>query len=509
MKSERWSTTNEIERVLTSTDKGELGGAILFRKGKTNFAFCGEGHMTIIGGSGTGKSRRVTFGQLRTLIMKGESFVVVDPKGELYKNTACYAKNTHNIKVFNCRQPGYSQRWNPLQYAWELWHKGERSAAQEKVREFVKDFTGSYKTVDHYWKESLVNLTTGMAYLLIQLPNKQHCNIGTIYNLLSEDRDSLRGVDSGAGIVWDGSLQATVDALKEDDPAKKLLAGYLSAALATRSSVLTTVTNKLADFCISEDISNLTSGDDFDIANLDVDNKPLAVYVIIPDGNKVYSEIAAMLVSQLTTHFKNLADKKYGGTLPNRLNIIMEELGNVGRSISELPELMSASRSRNMRMTLVVQSLSQLDSLYGPNDAETIRGNTNVWIMFRNSNWDTLQTFSRQCGTRKLKSGDIFDVQPLINPTQLGAMEIGQALILINGRTKYITQFPDYTEMFDCSNLEEVPLEKTKVEESKETLRLSDIPNLIVRELIVIKRQESPLKSKFKNCRSDGGNSDD
>ena len=509
MKSERWSTANEIERVLTSTDKGELGGAILLRKGKTNFAFCDEGHMTIIGGSGTGKSRRVTFGQLRTLIMKGESFVVVDPKGELYKNTAYYAKDTHNIKVFNCRQPGYSQRWNPLQYAWELWHRGEHSAAHEKVREFVKDFMSDYKTVDQYWIESLTNLVTGMAYLLIQLPNKHYCNIGTIYDLLSEDRESLRGIDISAGIVLEGSLQTTVDTLQEDDPAKKLLAGYLSAALVTRSSVLTTVTNKLADFCISEEISNLTSGDDFDIANLDVDKKPLAVYIIIPDGNRVYSEIAAMLVSQLTTHFKNLADKKYGGTLPNRLNIIMEELGNVGRSISELPELMSASRSRNMRMTLVVQSLSQLDSLYGPNDAETIRGNTNVWMMFRNSNWDTLQTFSRQCGDRKLKSGDIVEVQPLINPTQLGAMEVGQALVLINGRTKYITQFPDYTEMFDCSNLEEVPLEKTKVEKKHGTLKLSDIPNIILSELAVNKRQQSPLKSMFKDRQSNWRTNDD
>jgi type IV secretion system protein VirD4 len=495
MKGERWSTEEEIEQVLVSLEKGEQGGVVLLRKNQTNFVFCDEGHTTIVGGSGTGKSRRVTFGQLRALILKHESFIVIDPKGELYKNTACYAKDSHNIKVFNCRQPGYSQRWNPLRYAWELWHRNEHSAAQEKVREFVKDFTGDYTTNDNYWKESLDNLTTGMAYLLIQFPDKNHCNIGTIYSLLSEDRDSLRGtVSNEAGIVWGGALRKTVDALKDDDPAKQLLAGYLSAALATRSSVLTTVTNKLADFCISEEICNLTSGDDFDLINLNVDDKPLAVYVITPDGNKIYSEIAAMLVSQLTTHFKNLADNKYDGVLPNRLNIILEELGNVGRSISALPELMSASRSRNIRMTFVVQSLSQLDSLYGRHNAETIRGNTNVWLMFRNSNWETLQTFSRQCGDRRIKAGDIVGVQPLINPTQLGAMEIGQALVMINGRTKYITKFPDYTEMFDCTDLVEVPLEKTLVDKSSKPRKLADLSNLITGATFASKRQKSPYK---------------
>jgi type IV secretion system protein VirD4 len=499
MKGERFSTVTEIQNTLTSLETAKSGGVILFTNEDKKFFFDDEGHTTIIGSSGCGKSRRVTFGQLRALTEKGESFIVIDPKGEMYKNTACYATASHNIKVFNCRTPGFSDRWNPLAYAWELWHSGKHSKAQEKVREFVKDFTAGYHTVDHYWKESLENLTTGIIYLLIQLPDKRYCNIHTIYNLLSEDRDSLRNAnpDANAGVVWGGALQETVDLLGANDPARKLLAGYLSAAMATRSSVLTTVTNKLADFCISEEIAGLTSGDDFDIAHLDVDDKPLAVYIIIPDGNRIFSDIAAMLVSQISTHFKNLADVKYNGVLPNRLNIILEELGNVGRSISGLPELMSACRSRNIRITLVVQSLYQLDSLYGECDAETIRGNTNVWIMFRNSNWKTLQNFSFQCGDRKIKAGDIVEMQPLITPAQLGAMEIGQALIMINGRTKYITTFPDYTETFDCSALKEVPLEKTKIDSATKTLKLADIHNLLIAKNIETKRGESPYKKQF------------
>ena len=478
--SKRWSNTEEKLSALTSLEAGELGGAILFRKGKSNYVFSDEGHMTIIGGSGTGKSRRLTFGQVRALIMKQESFIAIDPKGELAKNTMCYCKDTYNIKIFNCNKPGNSHRWNPLQQTWELWHRGEYSAAQEKAREFVKDFCGNYKTNDHFWKESLINLITGMVYVLIKLPDKNQCNIGTIYRLLNEDRESIKNNDSQAGIVSGGKLQDLVDSLKDDDPAKKMLAGYLSGAMATRSSVLTTVTNKLTDWCATEEISNLTSGDDFDVVNLDVNNKPLAVYVIIPDGKKVYSEIAAMLVSQLTTHFKELADRKYNGTLPNRLNVILEELGNIGDSISELPELMSAARSRNIRITNVIQSSSQLDALYGPNNAETIRSNTNVWVMFRNSNLNTLYEFSRRCGDREIRVGDMVKTQPLIESTQLGEMVIGQCLIIINNGIKYIEQLPDYDNMFDCSDRFEVPIPKTIVDKKAENLKLSDIKNHII-----------------------------
>lgn len=502
--SKRWSTEEEKLSVLTSLEKGEHGGAILYKNGNHRFVFSDEGHMTIIGGSGTGKSRRLTFGQVRALIMKCESFIVIDPKGELAKNTLCYCKDTHNVKVFNCNKPGFSQRWNPLQYSWELWHKGEHSEAQEKAREFVKDFCGSYRTTDHYWRESLINLTTGMVYVLMQMPDKNQCNIGTIYNLLSEDRDSLKENDAQAGIVRGGKLQEMVDSLRDDDPAKKMLAGYLSAAMATRSSVLTTVTNKLADWCASEEITNLTSGDDIDVSFLDVDKKPLAVYVIIPDGKKAYVEIAAMLVSQLTTHFKELADRKYNGTLPNRLNIILEELGQIGESIGELPSLMSAARSRNIRITSVLQSTSQLDSLYGPNDAETIRSNTNVWVLFRNSNMNTLHEFSRRCGEREIRAGDMVRTQALIEPTQLGEMIVGQCLIIINNRIKYVEQFADYTEMFDCSNWSDVPLARTIVERKTEPLKIADVKNHIISS-----KKSKTAKSFYKSKLFFGGDFDE
>ena len=478
--AKRWSTSEEIFEVLTPHADRGLGGPILHRDGDTPYMYVDEGHMTVIGGSGTGKSRRLIFPQVRTLIQNKESFFALDPKGELLKQCHIHAKRTHNVKVFNCLNPGSSDKWNPLQYAWDLWNKGEQSDAQKKVREFVKDFCGGYRSNDDFWRESLINLTTGMSLVLIQMPDKNLCNIGNIYNLLNEDRESILENDSQAGVVKGGKLQELVESLRDDDPAKKLLAGYLSAAMTTRSSVLTTVTNKLADWCASEEISNLTSGDDFDIANLDVDERPLAVFVVIPDGAKVYSEIAAMLISQLTRHFKELADKKYFARLPNRLNVILEELGSCGEFISELPSLMSAARSRNIRFTNVIQSTSQLDSLYGVNDAETIRSNTNVWVMFRNSNLNTLYEFSRRCGEREIKVGEMVRQQPLIEATQLGEMSLGQCLILINNGVKFVEQFPDYSELYECRDHEEDSLPKTKVFKKSKPLSLSDVKNHIM-----------------------------
>lgn len=42
--------------------------------------------------------------------------------------------------------------------------------------------------------------------------------------------------------------------------------------------------------------------------------------------------------------------------------------------------------------------------------------------------------------------------EPLITPSQLGAMTTGQALVTVSGSLRFITWLPDYEEMFDCSN---------------------------------------------------------
>ena len=112
---------------------------------------------------------------------------------------------------------------------------------------------------------------------------------------------------------------------------------------------------------------------------------------------------------------------------------------------------MSASRSRNIRIQCVLQSLSQLTDIYGPSKATTILDNANVTLAFRTNHWDTLTELSHKCGERCVTDGAHISREPLITQSQLGAMETGQALVMISGRTKFITWLPDYRDMFDFS----------------------------------------------------------
>ena len=91
--------------------------------------------------------------------------------------------------------------------------------------------------------------------------------------------------------------------------------------------------------------------DDLDILALDVE-KPFAIIIITPEETDVYSQLAGILISQVSQHLIRIAQER-GGRLPIRVNFILEELGSVGKSIQSLPFLLVASRSRNIRMMLI------------------------------------------------------------------------------------------------------------------------------------------------------------
>ena len=238
-------------------------------------------------------------------------------------------------------------------------------------------------------------------------------------------------------------------------------------------------------------------------------DKPVAIYIIIPDESPVYDDLAGVLVSQLLTHFISIAQNKYDGVLPCRLNILLEELGNIGKAISNLPHLMSAGRSRNIRIYMILQSLSQLKDIYGESKTETILGNVSTTVAFSCNNYDTLERFSNICGSRYIKVDKVNQKEPLITASQLGAMEIGQALIILNGRLRYITKLPDYEEVYKNVKLMKPINEKTHDDISVRYFDLQKLVKEMKRKEMDTKDARDSLRAPFNPFRDRNGDMED
>ena len=101
-----------------------------------------------------------------------------------------------------------------------------------------------------------------------------------------------------------------------------------------------------------------------------------------------------------------------------------------------------------------MQSISQLNDTYGESAATTIMSNASIKIAFRVEHWNTLEELSKMCGEkrRKLSNGNRI-TEDLIAPADIAKMNVGQILVMIYGKYKYITTIPDFEIIYD-NNIE-------------------------------------------------------
>ena len=446
MRNDRWSTDSEIKSTLRCFTKDKrAAGAVLYRHNGSLYVYDKEGHMVTIGVSGSGKSRRCIMAMIRAFIESGESFLVIDPKGEIYYETAGAMDDRYVTHVLDFRHIYNSEHWNPLKCPYKLFTSGDmakKQVALEMIDELAHSLYPVSDKGDPFWPESARSVFVAVVLALFEHAPADQVTMASVYQTIAKGEERL-----GTGTV----LKEFVSNLPTNSVTAMLLQSYVSTANDTRAGIRSTFLEGISMFARSEGLIQMLGTDDIHINNLD-GIKSTGIFVILPDERPIFDRLAGIFCSQIMSHYIRLAQDKYGGKLPLRFNVCLEELGNIGGAIGTLPHLMSAGRSRNVRVQCVLQSLSQLTDIYGSSNATTILSNADVMVAFRTNHWDTLTELSRKCGERDVDNGNHTSREPLITQSQLSAMETGQALVMISGRTKFITWLPDYRDMFDFSN---------------------------------------------------------
>ena len=98
--------------------------------------------------------------------------------------------------------------------------------------------------------------------------------------------------------------------------------------------------------------------------------------------------------------------------------------------LSDVDAMVSAARSRNIRLSFIIQNFSQLNDVYGKEKAETIRGNCGNTIYLLSTELAALEEISKMCGEVKSKKDDKTDSRPLVTVTDLQNFKEEDALIL-------------------------------------------------------------------------------
>lgn len=447
----RWATTDEMHRSSTYVDltlpEYPGAGLPLLSNGKEAYVDSTDTHTLIFGATGSKKTRLFCMPMINIFSRAGESFVATDPKGELYARTSGIMKeNGYEIVTLNFRDIGYGDMWNPLSLPYELYNSGDTEGAISMLNDFVNCIADPQMktTNDIFWPQMASAYALACLMILMECGKKEEVNLASLGTMCSRDSDE--------------AIKDFVGFIPEDSLASMNLKGVTGAPDNTRMSILATLYGMVRIFNTQKSLTTMLSGNTVDIKSFG--KKKTAVYIIVPDEKTTYHFLVTLFVKQVYEILIAEAQKCPERTLPVRVNFVLDEFCNLPK-IPDMPSMISASRSRNMRFFLVAQSMHQLKGRY-QDDADTIKGNCENWVFLTSKELALLKEISELCGDI---SSSPSNSRPLISISELQRLnkEKGEALIM------HSRQYPIITEMADIDQYEmfkgypEVPLKKIKL----------------------------------------------
>jgi len=150
---------------------------------------------------------------------------------------------------------------------------------------------------------------------------------------------------------------------------------------------------RLAPFDIKE-LRDLMS---YDELQLDlIGDRKTAFFVIISDTDTTFNFVVAMMYTQLFNLLCERADDVYHGRLPYHVRLLLDEFSNIGK-IPMWDKLIATIRSREISASIILQSKSQLKTMY-KDAAETIIGNCDSMLFLGGKEESTLKDISEMLG---------------------------------------------------------------------------------------------------------------
>ncbi len=164
------------------------------------------------------------------------------------------------------------------------------------------------------------------------------------------------------------------------------------------------------------------------------------------DEKSTYHPLVSAFIKQCYEVLISSAHKNDSGRLKIRTNFVLDEFANLP-PITDMSNMATAARSRNIRLNLIIQSAEQLSAQYGKETAEVIKGNCSNWFYLTSKELSLLRDLSELCGkTERIVGLKGIQEEPLVSVSQLQRYKLGEVLIRKDRSHPYKTNLPDISE---------------------------------------------------------------
>lgn len=426
--SARFSNFNEIKKNFKKekiSNIKESGVPIWFSKDYKYVWFDRETpHYTYLGSTGSGKSVTAVIPMCSFIATakNKRSVFITDPKGEIFNTTSkMFKDNGYNVLTLDFRHPEMSNHFNilePIIKEYEKYIDYEKKSIvskKDKVKFNNLAMTSLAETnrlitslatmimqektqqKDPFWNNSARNLLEGLIGFFLEEYKKNTIkrNQITMTSIRKFQNSSMQEKNFN-------KFKTYIDRKDYGSKSKDSLTSILNASDNTYKSITAVFGEKMSLFD-DVNVANVTSDSDFDFDLLG--REATALFIIVPDEDKVYFTLVTIIVGLLYKELVKLANSKENKKLPVQIDWLLDEFANCP-PLADIEALVSVARSRGMRFHFFIQSFSQLDNVYGKEVAQIILDNCGL-IYLKTNTQDTAEQISKRLGKTTISSSSI------------------------------------------------------------------------------------------------------
>lgn len=381
-------------------------------------------NMLVIGTPGSGKTTGIVE---PNILQMNSSYVVLDPKGNLYrKYRDMLEENGYGVACVNFVDTEHSAGFNPLAHV-------RTDEDFERVCNALFFPSDGRKSNDPFWDNSAMSLFRALAaycrdendgkftireirkmlktFSMPPLGDKGECP-----NRLSEIFYELQN-----GYRMENGIKVPVRPAKPDCQAVRFWLAFsgITSVDTTSACIFMELSSSLERFS-SEGVLHILDGANGINAG-DLGLRKTALFIVVSDIDRSLDALVSVMYSELFRELCRVADTKCGATsnrLPVPVRFIMDDFANQ-TPVPNFESIIAAVRSRDIWITIICQSTSQIAGRYGAEAAQTIIGCCDTQVFMGVNDMETARELALRTNLA------IFEIS---------SMPLGREIVFIRGR---------------------------------------------------------------------------
>ncbi len=525
-----WTSHAEIEKLNTP-------GLVQYYDGD-NIMLLPFSHTLVMGSTGTGKTEVFYKNQLKVFANMPEdikpSLEITDVKGEICEWAVPYLEaHGYITKVFDMRNAYQTAQYNFLSQIYDEYTESEkirialaentisatfcekryqsveiaRAVAESKMSRLL-DNVERYITEVSYiiipaqpnakeltWTDGARTMFKAILWTMLRRSaDSKHKMTRKMFNISNVCRIAFStGDDCEEIISW---LEKAEDILCVKSA---ITSNYKLRAKATRDGYISTLNTSLGEYSARAIAAMTATSDDIDIRAIASGEKPYAIFIITDDRQKTTNNICMLFINNLINELISTADNSPTHSLSRNFVILADEFANMP-PLPNITNKITTLRSRKIWMVMAIQSLQQLEMVYGQESSAIIQDNCDIQMFLGCNNDETKETFARSMG-KKIGVKTSFNIAndgnisiskgtedvPVVRKSDLDALELGEFYVRSRISQNFKTHMLPHFMQKDATS---------GAQYKAQEFRRFD-PNANVYDIFKVVKDENPVRRKF------------